>query len=57
MGLTADGTPVLQFLDKDGEATWTAPTSAEPGDGSSNAKPSSSESSVTGGSTASDRKA
>ena len=25
MGLTSEGTPVLQFLDKDGEPLWTAP--------------------------------
>jgi hypothetical protein len=27
MGLTAEGTPVLQFLDKNGDPLWTAPGS------------------------------
>jgi hypothetical protein len=25
MGLTSEGTPVIQFVDADGEPTWTAP--------------------------------
>jgi hypothetical protein len=30
MGLTADGTPVMQFLDAKGEPEWTAPSSFSP---------------------------
>jgi hypothetical protein len=32
MGLTADGTPVMQFLDAKGEPEWTAPSSFSPAD-------------------------
>jgi hypothetical protein len=32
MGLTADGTPVMQFLDAKGEPEWTTPSSFSPPD-------------------------